>query len=402
MPELIGWLLLAGPLWAAAGAWWLPRRYRQRGRDPRLAGLRGGLAGAALGPLGVAYLLARTPAFARRTHLWALALLLAAELGLLFRAIAPNDPCVTSPGYVADQIQNGLTVGAVYATMAVGLTLIFSVLGVVSFTHGQFVMLGGVLSYLLLTRGLPVNALFAVPLVGLVGFALGAAVERLLLSPMHGGGVERKDEYAILITFGFGIFLQYAVLGALGPTAGLIAPSYTSRPLLGLDRALLVAGPFHLRTDFLIAGAAGALLVGLVTWFLRRTWTGRSLRAVSMDSDAAAVAGIDSAGTFTFAFALGSALASMAGAVLVPVLAFSIPDIASRAAVTSYVIIVLGGLGSVPGAFLGGLAIGVVEALGAGCYPDPSKGAVYETGFALLIFAVVLLVRPQGLFGREA
>ncbi len=401
MAALIAWLLLAGPVWAAVGAWVVPGRYRHRGRDPRLAGLVGGLAGAALGPLALAYLVTRTPVVRRGVHVVPAGVLLTLELGLLFRVLAPADPCVTSAGYVIDQVQNGLTVGAVYATMAVGLTLIFSVLGVVSFTHGQFVMLGGVMSYLLLTQVLPVNPLFVIPLAGAAGFLLGAVVEAGLLSPMHRGQVERKDEYAILITFGFGVFLQYTLLGVLGPTAGVMAPRYTARPLFGLDTALFTLGPLHLRTDFLIAGCAGALLVALLSWFLRRTWTGRSLRAVSMDNEAAAVAGIDSARTFTFAFGLGSALASMAGAALVPVLAFSIPDIASQAAVTSYVIIVLGGLGSVPGAFLGGLSIGVVEALGAGCYPDPSKGAVYQTAFALVIFAIALLVRPQGFLGRR-
>ena len=94
-------------------------------------------------------------------------------------------------------------------------------------------------------------------------------------------------------------------------------------------------------------------------------------------------------------------LAGMAGAALIPVFTW-VPGVGASAAVRSFVIIVLGGMGSVPGAFLGGLIIGLVEALGAGCYPDPSKGAAYKTAFGLIIFAVMLLLRPNGLFGRES
>ena len=125
-----------------------------------------------------------------------------------------------------------------------------------------------------------------------------------------------------------------------------------------------------------------------------------SLRAVSQNREAAGVAGINARQAFTLAFALGSALAGMAGATLVAVLNFPVPDIAGQAALRSYVIIVLGGLGSVAGAWLGGIFIGVVEALGAGCFPDPNRAAAYQLAFPLIIFALVLLIRPQGFFGR--
>jgi len=398
---ILWWALASAPLWAVVGSIAVPRRYRTAGQDPGLARTAGTLLGLATGPAGLAWLYARVPPLRSDRHVLAPALLLTGEAYLVLRAQAPGNVCMTSGSYVLNQIQGGILVGAVLATVAVGLTLVYSVLGVVSFTHGQFVMVGGVTAYLLLTEVWQVNPVAAIPVVGLAMFALGAAVEMALLSPMHRGRVDRKDEYAILITFGFGVFLQYAVLGLLGPTSGLRAPRYTDRPLFGLDATSFTVANLRLDTNFLITGVVGVLLCAGLTMFLRHTWSGRALRAVSMNPQAAAVAGIDSGRSFTVAFGLGAMLAGMAGAALVPAVNFPIPDIAGQMAIVSYVIVVLGGLGSVPGAFLGGLFIGVVQSLGAGCYPDPSKGAVYQTAFGLVIFAFVLLARPRGFFGRH-
>jgi branched-chain amino acid transport system permease protein len=119
-----------------------------------------------------------------------------------------------------------------------------------------------------------------------------------------------------------------------------------------------------------------------------------------MDRQAAAVVGIDPGAVFLWAFGIGTALASLAGAALVPAFNFQVPEMAAQTAIRSYVIVVLGGLGSLRGALLGALFLGVVEALTAGCYPDASKGATYQVTSGLLVFLVVLLVRPQGFFGR--
>jgi len=401
---LLAWLLLAGPAWGLAGSAALPRRYRARGLDPRLARTAGALVGLAVGLVGVAVVWWRLPRPRRSWAVAAPAALLAVELFAIFRHLWPDSSCVTSPAYVAGQLADGLAIGAVIATAAIGLTLIFSVLGVVSFAHGQLVMAGGVTAYLLLTELWQVNPLLVIPLVGLAGLAGAAAMDRALLTPLHRGTVERPREYAILVTFGLGIFIQYALLGVLGPTSGLRTTRYTDTPVLGVRIAggEVGAGPLVVETNLLVAGLVGVTLCALLVAFLRYTWLGRSLRAVSENPQAAAVAGIDSDRTFTLAFALGGMLAAMAGATLVPVLNFPVPEIATQMAMRSYVVVVLGGLGSVPGAFLGGLFVGGVEALGAGCYPDPSKGAVYQSAFGLLIFALVLLARPQGFFGRAA
>jgi branched-chain amino acid transport system permease protein len=398
--ELLLWVALAGPLWSTAGAIVLPRRYRTRRADPRLAGVAGGIVGAALGPVGLAWLYRSTPPLRRRLHVVFPGMLLLAELLFLFARTNPSNSCVTDGLYLANQMQNGLTVGLVYATMAAGLTLIYSVQRIISFSHGQFVMFGGVTAFLILQQ-LDLNPIAVIPIVAIGTLLLGMLVAATLLRPIQSGRAERPDEYAILMTFGLGVFMTYALVGVLGSPVGVRAPRYTDRPLFGLDVSVIEIGAIRLRMDLLIAGGVGLLVFLGLVWLLYRTWLGRSFRAVSMDRQAAAVVGIDSGRVFILAFGLGCMLAGVAGAALVPAFNFQVPDMAAQTAIRSYVIVVLGGLGSVPGALVGALFLGVTEALTAACYPDPTKGATYQVAAGLLVFLAVLLLRPQGFFGRK-
>ncbi len=398
--ELLLWMALAGPLWSTAGAIVIPRRYRTRREDPRLAGVAGGILGAALGPLGLAWLYLSTPPLRRGLHVAVPGVLLLAELLFLFARTNPSNTCVTDGLYLANQVQNGLTVGLVYATMAAGLTLIYSVQRIISFSHGQFVMFGGVTAFLILQQ-LDVSPLAIIPIVAIVTLLLGMLVAATLLRPIQTGRAERPDEFAILMTFGLGVFMTYALVGVLGSPVGVRAPRYTDRPLFGLDASVIEIGAIRLRMDLLIAGGVGLLVFLGLVWLLYRTWLGRSFRAVSMDRQAAAVVGIDSGRVFVLAFGLGCMLAGIAGAALVPAFNFQVPDMAAQTAIRSYVIVVLGGLGSVPGALVGALFLGVTEALTAACYPDPTKGATYQVAAGLLVFLAVLLLRPQGFFGRK-
>ena len=391
------WLLLAGPVWAAIGAWGLPRVYRRKGLDDSPARIVGGLGGLTLGPLLLAPLWYFTPELDRWYWAGGAGVLAAIELYGLFAITQPDNLCITNTSYVANQATNGLVIGSIYALMAVGLTLIYSVQGVISFAHGQFYMLGGYVSYYLLLffgerLGIELNPLIGIPVAGLVTMLLGFAFERLFLRPMHLGRVERAGEYAILITFGFGFFLQYTVLAIVGP--------FSQKTGTYLKAGSVRLGMLNLIPNRLVASAVGIVLIGLLLYLINRTWTGKALRAVSMDKQAAAVTGINPLVMNTLAFGIGTMLAGMSGAALIPVFTW-VPWVGAAASSRSYVIIVLGGLGSIPGALAGGLIIGLVEALGAGCYPDPSKGAAYKTAFGLIIFALMLLVRPRGLFGRE-
>lgn len=401
MSPLAFWLVAAGPLWAALAALLVPGRYRRAGLAFRSVPVPAGLWAATLGPLALAYVWWKRPPLEGPVHRLLPGLLLTLELFWLLRWLYPTNPLFTDAEYFLNQVQNGLVVGAVFGTMAVGLTLIYSVQGIISFAHGQLFMFGGVVAYLLLTRVWAVNGLVVIPVVGLLCLVLGLLLEWALLSPLHSETIERPAEYALLVTFGVGLFLQYGLVTLLGSPTGIRAPRFTDRPLWGLDSSILQAGFLRIRTDMLIAGLVGLLLFIALTWFLHRTWTGRSLQAVAQNRTAAILAGIDVRRAFNLAFGLGVMLAGMAGAALVAVMNFPVPEMATQAALRSYVIIVLGGLGSVPGAFLGGLFLGVAEALTVAGFPDPSRGATYQVAAGLAIFALVLLIRPRGFFGRE-
>lgn len=390
-PAVIAWLVLAGPLWAAVGGWGLPRTYRQKGLDASGSGLVGGLAGFVAGPFLLAPLWYTTPELTRR---WSLTVATAAALELyaLFAILFPDNLCVTNRNYVLNQLANGLTIGFIYALMAVGLTLIYSVQGIVSFAHGQFYMIGGYVSYYLLQAFTDLNPIIGVPAAGLMTFLVGMAFERAFLRPMHLGRIERAGEYAILVTFGFGFFLEYTTLAAVGPFSQKTAPF--------IQAGSFTLGPLRLLPNRLVAAGVGIALIAILLYLIHYTWVGKGLRAVSQDKQAAAVVGVNPLTMNTLAFGIGTMLAGMSGAALIPVFTW-VPWVGATAAVRSFVIIVLGGLGSIPGALFGGGIIGLVQALGAGCYPDPSKGAAYKEAFGLIIFALVLLWRPTGLFGRE-
>jgi branched-chain amino acid transport system permease protein len=227
---------------------------------------------------------------------------------------------------------------------------------------------------------------------GVVTFAVGFVFERMLLRPMHLGKIERPGEYAILLTFGLAFFLEYSVLATLGANPRKLDPY--------LDIGVISLGPITFPPSRVIAAGVGLVILAALLWFLNYTWTGKALRAVSQDKQASAVVGINPLRMNTLAFGLGAMLAGLSGAALVQVLAW-VPNISGLASVRSFIVIVLGGMGSLPGAMVGGIIIGIVESLGVGCFPDIGRALAYQQVFGLTIFAIVLLLKPTGLFGRE-
>ena len=293
--------------------------------------------------------------------------------------------------YFISLLTSGLVLGVIYALMALGLTLIFSILGVINFAHGEFYMLGGYASYYILTAFTGLHPLWAVPIAGIIVALLGLVFERIFLRPMHLDQIERPGEYAILVTFGLSFFLLNLALAVFGP--------YPHRPPSFFEGTVKL-GTVSVSADRLTASIMAMVLLGLLLLVINKTWIGKALQAVSQDKQAAAVVGINPLAMNSIAFALGAGLAAMAGALLAP--SFSVtPDVGAVPSIRSYVIIVLGGMGSIPGSILGGILIGLVESLGAGYFPDPSRALNYKTVFGLVIFALVLLLRPRGLFGRK-
>jgi branched-chain amino acid transport system permease protein len=397
--------------WGAVGAVVTPRIYGRKDLDISQASLAGAAMGAAGGPFTLIPLWYFTP---KLDWKWVVipGVIVAVIFVGTFAAADPNNLCVSNGGFVATQLVSGLVIGTIYGLMALGLTLIFSILGVVSFAHGEFYMLGGMAVYYLTVVWFPGLH----PLVGVLGaavltFVIGLVFERFFLRAMNTGQVERPGEYAILVTFGLAFFLQYLTLALVGANPKKV-PRFIDYPTINLPSAAdpwllkVTAGSITLFETISIsaprftAALMALILLGLLMWFLYRTWYGKALRAVSQDRQAAAVAGINPDTMNTLAFALGATVAGLAGAALVQVFSW-VPWVGVPASARSFVIIVLGGMGSLPGAFIGGLILGVVEALGAGCVPDPQRAASYIPAYGMIILTLVLLLKPTGLFGRE-
>ena len=397
--------------WGVVGSVVTPRVFLKRDMDISNASLAGAFVGAASGPFGLMPLWYLAP---RSTRGWVL-LSAAGALLILIAAFAlgdPNNVCVTNGDLVASQVANGLVMGTIYALMAMGLTLIFSILRVVNFAHGEFYMVGGMSVYYVSAVWLPQMPPAAAVLVACaITFIIGGTFERMFLTPMYDGRVERPIEYAVLVTFGLVFFLQYFVQ-ALAGASPVKAQRFFNFPIIRLPSA---EDPWLIKTSranltlfdtvsisnprFTAAVISLLVLFGLL-FFLYRTWWGKALRAVSQDRQAAAVAGIDPNKMNMLAFALGGMLAGLSGAVLVQ--AFSwVPQVGMLPALRSFVIVVLGGLGSLPGAFIGGIIVGMVEAAGTGCIPDPQRAASYIPAYGMLILTLTLLLKPTGLFGRR-
>ena len=404
---VIGWMIF----WGVAGSVVTRRRYLHRDLDTTNANFTGAMLGAATGPIGLIPLWLRTPELTNRLivlpALGAVTLIAAA-----FAFADPGNNCVSNGSFVASQITNGLIIGIIYGFMALGLTLIFSILGVVSFAHGEFYMIGGMIVYFVTAVWLPgINPLLAVLTACLVAFAIGALFERLFLTPMYEGKVDRPVEYGILVTFGLAFTLQYFVQAMAGANPvkarrffdfpRLRWPSAEDPWLLRSSRGNVeLFDTVSISNPRFVAAVICVLVLLALLWFLHRTWTGKALRAVSQDSEAAAIAGIDPDRMNMLAFALGGMIAALAGALLVQ--AFSwLPQVGNIPAMRSFVIVVLGGLGSLPGAFLGGIIVGLVEAAGTGCIPDAQKAASYIPAYGMIVLTLTLLLRPTGLFGRR-
>lgn len=293
--------------------------------------------------------------------------------------------------YLAAQVLNALVIGVVYALSASGLALIFGILRLVNFAHGEFYMVGGYLYYFLTISG-GVPPLVAIPVTVAVLFVFGLLVERLLIRRAEGPAVERRAEYVILITFALSIFLQNIFLVLFGPWNMQPASVFTGSVRIG---DLVVGG------DRLAALATGIVLLGALIYVLQRTFVGRALRAVSQHREGAAVVGINPIRMGALAFGVGSALAGAAGALIGPIFLVN-SRMGILPGVKAFVIIVLGGMGSVKGSILGSLLLALVESFGSILIPDPSRALAYKDAYGLFVLVVILLFRPEGLFGEWA
>jgi branched-chain amino acid transport system permease protein len=285
---------------------------------------------------------------------------------------------------------NGLIIGLFYALMAIGLSLIFGILRIVNFAHGEFYMIGAY-AYTLIALFFGISPWLTLPCAFIAGMALGWATERLLMRPLYSGyaswGV-MKDEYAVIITFALSLLLINLVDKVIGPNG------YRGPSLVATTRVEI--GPFMASGHRLVAAGIALLVLIAVGLFVRYSYWGRQIQAVAQNRLGASLAGIDTAKASAIVFALSGGLAALAGALLSPIINAT-PDVGAFPAVKSYVIVVLGGMGSIPGAAVASLILGVLESFGAVYI---SYG--YRDTFGLVILILVLLFRPHGLFGERS
>ena len=277
---------------------------------------------------------------------------------------------------------NGVLIGGVYALIGIGLTLVFGVMRTINFAHGDFVtlgMYGAVLFNLALGWDPYFSLLVAMP----AGFLGGLLVERLILARL----VDAPGESALLATLGLSLVIGNAILLTLGAEPRSVQVPYAS--------STFTLGQVNVSIVLLLAGIATVVVIAALYLLLNRTEIGRAIRGTAENRLGAELVGIDTRRIHGVVFGLGAMLAVTAGVALIPLL-FATPT-ATGAVFTlkAFVVTVLGGLGNVGAAIGGGLLLGVVEVLGASYFLSE-----YRDAYGLVAFLLILLFRPEGLFGR--
>ena len=285
-----------------------------------------------------------------------------------------------TPQLLAVQLVAGIALGAVYALLAMGLSLIFGMLTVVNFAHGAFFMVGAFLGVYFL--GLTGNFWFSLALVPLATGLIGLVTERFLVRPLYGRGID----YPLLLTFGLSYVLVDAMRFAFG-IEGL--PSSTPAELRGATN--LGFGYFPTYRLFLIG--ATALVIAALWLFIEKTRYGLIIRAGARDPEIVKVLGIDVARVWLLVFCIGTAIAGLAGALAAPTRAVN-PEMGITVLAESFVVTVVGGMGSLPGAVVAGLLVGIVFSFTSLLAPEFAELSIF------VLMALVLLVRPQGFFGK--
>ncbi len=277
----------------------------------------------------------------------------------------------------------GLANGAVYALVALGLTLVYGVLHIINFAHGSLLMLALYAAWIL-WAALGVSPYLALPGLVVLFFVLGYALQSWVIGPAGQG----RDANVLLVTLGLSIVIDNLALAAFGPA--------TRTADIPLATRTIDLGVMYLPLPRLIAFAAALVLSGLLWLLLSRTDLGRAIRAVARERDAASLVGIRVAHIHAVTFGIGTACVAAAACLLLPSFYVS-PDAGYAFVLVAFTTVVMGGMGSFPGALLAGLLIGVIESF-CGLWFGPSLApiGIYAA------FAMVLLFRPTGLFGVRA
>jgi branched-chain amino acid transport system permease protein len=290
---------------------------------------------------------------------------------------------VFSPLILVSAVLNGLLTGAVYALVALGLTLIYGVLHIINFAHGALLS-AALFAAFFAHQTLGLDPYIAAFVLAPAFFAFGYALQRFVIGPASHGG----DRNMLLVTLGLAVLIENALLYAFHADTRTVDLPYSFKTIdfgfifLSVPRAISFAAVF---------------VVAVALWLVMTlTDTGKAIRAVAKEKLGAELAGIEVAHIYAITFGLGTACVAIAACLLIPTY-YANPSAGNAYVLIAFTIVVLGGMGSVPGALIGGLVIGVVESLGSFFFGE----SLGQLGI-FLIFIAVLLLRPRGLFGASA
>jgi branched-chain amino acid transport system permease protein len=283
---------------------------------------------------------------------------------------------------IAQLLVSGIMLGGIYAVMSIGLTLIFGVLKVVNFAHGEFIMLAMYLAWAAVSvTGTSAYAATIIVIPAL--FCFGLLVYQLVIRPTIG----KPHLTVVFATMGLSIAMQNIALVLMTADLRDVKPLFSGSPFK--------LGSIYLRPELVFGfGISIATTLALMI-FMKRSYAGKAIRATVQDRDAAMLMGINVPRVFLITFAAGSALAGLAGCIMLPLYS-TFPTVGLNFILIAYVIVVLGGMGSMEGAFLGGICIGIVQSL-SGYYISPAYGQM----FYFLVFLLVMVLRPSGLLGMR-
>lgn len=278
-------------------------------------------------------------------------------------------------------LASGVLIGLIYALVAIGLTMIFGVMDIVNFAHGEFLMLGMYASFWMFSL-YALDPMFTLPLTVLMLFAVGVLVYKTIIRRI----IDAPMLSQIFATFGLMFLLR-------GVAQFLWKPDFRSVGNTMVSGSVKLGG-VQLGLPQLVAGLGAVVVTGVIYWFLHRTRLGAALEATAADKEAARLMGIDSHRMFALAWGIGAACAGAAGALLstfFPVF----PEVGATFILLAFVVVNLGGFGSVAGALVAGILVGVIEVMGG-----LLLGPQYKLAVVLVLFLAVLMFRPQGLMGK--
>ena len=286
---------------------------------------------------------------------------------------------------ILQHLINGISIGAVYAIIALGYTMVYGIAKMLNFAHGDVIMVGAYISFCV-TNYLGMPVVLSILASVAVCTVLGVIIEALAYKPLRG-----TPSLAVLITaIGVSYFLQNAAQLIWGSAPKNFTSIVKTAPISLFDGRLVITG------EVIVTVLVSALVMAALTLFTGKTRTGKAMRAVSEDRDAAQLMGINVNQTISATFAIGSALAAVAGVLLCSTVPTLSPTTGSMPGIRAFTAAVFGGIGSIPGAMLGGILLGVIETLSKAYLPNQFSDAIV---FGVLI--LVLLVKPSGLLGRQ-